>query len=165
MKMLIVGHDTGDETVVDLCAGEDTSAICDEWKRVRGDSFIMVATWDVDELQDTLNTMRRTTEARLIEDFNQMGLFNGDTTHLHEKADEADAYRRFVAATNHFKTQHELANPDRTEHTLAEWDQIDEDLKTEWRAEVGADETRLGFDEWLVHKREDEAQGLGDDHE
>jgi len=156
MKMLIVGHDTGEETVVDICAGEDTSAICDEWKRVRGDSFLMVATWDLDELQDTLNTMRRTSEPRLIEEFNQISLFADDKTHMHEKADEAAAYARFVEATNRFKEQHEVANPDRTEHSLAEWDQIDADLKADWRMEVKNDETRLGFDEWLIHKREAE---------
>lgn len=159
MKMLIVGHDTGEETCIDYCAGEDTTAICDEWKRVRGDSFIMVATWDLNELQDTLNQMRRSTEERLIEDFKQIGLFGEDTTHMHEKAAEAAAYARFVDATNRFKESHEVANPDRTEHSLAEWTQIDADLKADWRMEVQNDETRLGFDEWLIHKREADAHG------
>ena len=123
MKMLIVGHDTGEETCIDYCAGETTEEICAEWERVRGDSFLMVATWDLDELQGTLNTLRRTTEARMIEDFQQISLFPEERSHLHEKAAEATAYERFVRATDDFKLTHEAANPDRTKKTLKEWEE------------------------------------------
>ncbi len=74
MKMLIVGHDGDEETVVDYCAGKDRETICDEWERVRGDEFTMVANWDVDELADTLHTIRSTEEQTLIDDFRQMRL-------------------------------------------------------------------------------------------
>jgi len=102
MKMLIVGHDTDEQTMIDYMAGEDTTAICDEWERVRGPSFKMVATWDVDELQDTLNTIRRTSEQRLIEDWEITKQEPEERTHLHEKADEAAAYERFVKETNRY---------------------------------------------------------------
>ena len=77
---------------------------------------------------------------------------------LKDYRDEME-YDYIVDATNRFKESHEVANPDRTEHSLAEWTQIDADLKADWRMEVQNDETRLGFDEWLIHKREADAHG------
>ncbi len=75
MKFLIVGYNLDRcETCIDYLAGHDIETAMATWHSKRLETFNLVAVWTTTELQDTLDTIRRTPEHRLIEDFKQTAL-------------------------------------------------------------------------------------------